>query len=407
MNYKNIILKGIPSYCTGNGLLIESLLRLYKSKNKYLLIEATANQVNQYGGYSGKTPADFFEYVTNLAKLNDFDNNKLILGGDHLGPLKWQSEDEYSALNKSEDLVRLFVEAGYKKIHLDTSMKVKSDEGKLTDEVIATRGLRLFKACEEEARKKGSEVCYVIGSEVPIPGGESSCDFLEPTTPEAAKNTINTYKRIFLSAGVTEDEWNKKILALVVQPGIEFLKNKVIRYDRVKAKKLMSMRLPNDICYEGHSTDYQTSEDLKNLVHDGVKILKVGPELTFALNSSLIFLEKIEDEFGFEKKSNFNTVLMEELIKNTQYWNRYYDENNKYDFKFSYLDRSRYCMNSVNVERALGILRNNINSIQKEDFIYKFFTLSFGIENQKGRLFEAVIDKFMSKVVEKYENAFE
>ena len=169
----------------------------------------------------------------------------------------------------------------------------------------------------------------------------------------------------------------------------------------------MSMRLPNDICYEGHSTDYQTSEDLKNLVHDGVKILKVGPELTFALNSSLIFLEKIEDEFGFEKKSNFNTVLMEELIKNTQYWNRYYDENNKYDFKFSYLDRSRYCMNSVNVERALGILRNNINSIQKEDFIDKFFTLSFGIENQKGRLFEAVIDKFMSKVVEKYENAFE
>ena len=42
---------GIPSYCTANELALEIALRRAKMLNQPVLIEATANQVNQYGGF--------------------------------------------------------------------------------------------------------------------------------------------------------------------------------------------------------------------------------------------------------------------------------------------------------------------------------------------------------------------
>ena len=49
---------GIPSYCSANELVLEIALRRAKELNKPVLIEATANQVNQFGGYTGMKPAD-------------------------------------------------------------------------------------------------------------------------------------------------------------------------------------------------------------------------------------------------------------------------------------------------------------------------------------------------------------
>lgn len=37
------------------------------------------------------------------------------------------------------------------------------------------------------------------------------------------------------------------------------------------------------LVFEAHSTDYQTKEAYKQLVHDHFAILKVGPALTFAM----------------------------------------------------------------------------------------------------------------------------
>ena len=142
---------GIPSFCTANGLVIEACLKQALRFDDCVLIEATANQVNQYGGYTGMKPADFRDFVYRIADQVGFDKRRIILGGDHLGPLTWQKESESSAMAKSVELVKLFVSAGFKKIHLDTSMRVADDsrEEALTDETIARRGAILYKACEE------------------------------------------------------------------------------------------------------------------------------------------------------------------------------------------------------------------------------------------------------------------
>ena len=89
---------GIPSYCSANELVIEIALRRAKERNIPVLIEATANQVNQFGGYTGMKPADFYQMVLKMAKDIDLPENMMILAGDHLGPLTWQKLPEAEAI---------------------------------------------------------------------------------------------------------------------------------------------------------------------------------------------------------------------------------------------------------------------------------------------------------------------
>lgn len=74
------------------------------------------------------------------------------------------------------------------------------------------------------------------------------------------------------------------MIALVVQPGVEFDHTKVVDYQPELATNLSSVleQLPGMV-FEAHSTDYQKPESLTALVRDGFAILKVGPGGTFAL----------------------------------------------------------------------------------------------------------------------------
>lgn len=91
---------GIPSYCSANELVIEIALRRAKERNIPVLIEATANQVNQFGGYTGMTPADFVSFCRKIASRTGLDEERLIFGGDHLGPLVWSAEEEEAAMER-------------------------------------------------------------------------------------------------------------------------------------------------------------------------------------------------------------------------------------------------------------------------------------------------------------------
>ena len=149
--------------------------------------EATANQVDQYGGYTGMKPKDFKQFVEKLAKLEDYPIDRIILGGDHLGPLTFAHLNEEEAMKEAKTLVHDYVKAGFSKIHIDTSMKVKDDDPntRLTDETISRRGASLAKVCEEayeELLKENPNAIhpvYVVGSEVPIPGGRDISKQLE------------------------------------------------------------------------------------------------------------------------------------------------------------------------------------------------------------------------------------
>ena len=362
---------GIPSYCTANPLVLEIILRRAKLLNTPVLIEATANQVNQYGGYTGMVPSDFYEMIIKMAKEFDVPETLIILGGDHLGPLTWQNLPEKEAMEKSVELVYQYARAGFTKIHLDTSMKVADDpEGLLSTETIARRGAELYKASmkgyEELKAEKPDALrpVFVIGSEVPIPGGAQEAeDSLTVTSPAAFQDTVATYKRIFEEAGVGEG-W-KDVVAVVVQPGVEFGDDQVFLYSHDAAAGLCAaLKEYPEVCFEGHSTDYQSPECLKDMVQDGIAILKVGPALTYGLREALFALSFMEKELvPQEKRAGFIETLERVMLAQPGNWQKHYHGDDKQlalARKYSFSDRARYYIGQPEVTAAIDKLFANL-----------------------------------------------
>ena len=362
---------GIPSYCTANELVLEIILRRAKMLGKPVLIEATANQVNQFGGYTGMLPKDFYQMVIKMAQAIDLPENMVILAGDHLGPLTWQKLPEAEAMANSYELVYQFARAGFTKIHLDTSMKVADDpEGLLSTETIARRGACLYKAAmkgyEELKAEKPDAIrpVFIVGSEVPIPGGATEAeDTLAVTKPEAFLDTVNTYTRVWTEEGVGEGM--KDVIAVVVQPGVEFGDEQVFDYNSEAAKDLCGMLKDfPDFCFEGHSTDYQTPQCLYNMVTDGIAILKVGPALTYGLREALFSLSLMEKELvPAEERANFIETLEEVMLANPGNWAKHYHGDEKQLAlcrKYSYSDRARYYIGQPEVVAAMDKLFENL-----------------------------------------------
>lgn len=366
---------GIPSYCTANPLAIEACLEQGVRFNDSILIEATANQVNQFGGYTGMRPLDFRNMVYEIAEKVGFPKSNIILGGDHLGPLNWHNEPEESAMQKAEEMVREYVAAGYKKIHLDTSMRLGDDPKNepLRLEKVARRGARLYKACQEEYQKlleknfREIQPVYIIGSEVPLPGGEqSSDDTCAITRVEDLHSTIAAYEEAFAEVGC--DDAMENVVGIVVQPGVEFGDENIAVYDRNKTTELCeAVRQYPGLVMEGHSTDYQPVFRLEEMVADGIAILKVGPALTFALREAIFALTMIENElFPMEKQSHFQSILETVMQGDDTYWRKYYHGNGREirrKRKYSLSDRSRYYMTDKRVVEAMEHLFENIDSV--------------------------------------------
>lgn len=365
---------GIYSCCSANDYVIEAALERAKDENSCVLIEATANQVDQNGGYTGMKPSDFHAFVMNKAKHIGFDTNRVFLGGDHLGPLTFAGKPEKEAMMDAEELVRCYVAAGFTKIHIDTSMKVADDDPnvRLSDEIIAARGARLARVCEDtyqELLKTNPDAIrpvYIVGSEVPIPGGAQEANAgMQVTKVDDFKTTVKTFEDAFAKQGLQEI-W-KDVIGVVVQPGVEEKDAGCTEYDREKAKDLMASikEFPN-LVFEGHSTDYQTKYKLKELVEDGVGILKVGPGLTYAMREGLFALAYMEEMMlhGTGKEtSHFIDVLEEAMLAEPKNWAKHYhgtDSELWFKRKFSFSDRSRYYMPMESVVAAKDKLIRNL-----------------------------------------------
>jgi D-tagatose-1,6-bisphosphate aldolase subunit GatZ/KbaZ len=335
-----------------------------------VLIEATANQCNQFGGYSGMLPSDFARYIGAIAEKTGFDPSRVILGGEHLGPLVWKDEPEEQAMGKAEELVRLFVEAGFGKIHLDTSMRLADDDPAkpLSDDTIAGRAARLAAVCERAAEKAGREIEYVVGSEVPIPGGTQTAedDALAVTAPGDFEKTWAAFTKAFNEESLGDAL--SRVVGVVVQPGVEFGDDTVHLYDRAAAADLIRERgkpAYDSLVFEGHSTDYQPRAKLRELVEDGVAILKVGPALTFYFREAVFALSRIEEELSLPSPSRFRDVLDEAMIGHPGDWDKYYagtEEERRLKRKYSFSDRSRYYFANEKVRTALETLFANIDA---------------------------------------------
>jgi D-tagatose-1,6-bisphosphate aldolase subunit GatZ/KbaZ len=336
---------GITSVCSAHPLVIEAALRASQAAGSAVLIEATCNQVNQEGGYTGMTPADFRTFVERIAREIGFDTRQLILGGDHLGPNPWRHLPAEDALARASVMVAAYVQAGFSKIHLDASMACLGEADPLPTALIAARAARLAQAGEAVAAPTSKPV-YVIGTEVPIPGGAmEEITELQVTKPSDALETIEAHRHAFTALDLTAAF--ARVIGLVVQPGVEFGNANVIRYDRRKATELTrALDHAPQLVFEAHSTDYQPQAELSALVEDGFAILKVGPGLTFALREALYALDDIAGFLdGVQPVDGLRAAMERLMLKEPGNWQKYYHGDARECRilrHFSYSDRIRY-----------------------------------------------------------------
>jgi D-tagatose-bisphosphate aldolase class II non-catalytic subunit len=393
---------GIPSYCTAHPETLRAVFRCYQNNAKPILIEATCNQVNQDGGYTGMKPADFREFVFAIARGTDVEVSRIILGGDHLGPNPWKSAPAAEAMAKAHELVRCYVEAGFTKIHLDASMACADDCG-LAETEMAARAAELCAVAEKHAG--GRELLYVIGTEVPIPGGETAVlEGLAVTKPEAAIRTYELHRAAFAKRGL--EEALTRMIGIVVQPGVDFGNSQIFAYNKGIAATLAAtiQQIPNAV-FEAHSTDYQTPQALHDLVASRFAILKVGPELTAAYREAIVSMACIEDRLPIAVKSNIMAVIAKVMDVNPKYWQGYIANDDRAELMKIYglSDRIRYYWPDRTIQDALKILHANIDDASGEiGLIAQFANLP---EQSALPLSQEIIQARVGAVVSKYSSA--
>ncbi|KVE35230.1 class II D-tagatose-bisphosphate aldolase, non-catalytic subunit [Burkholderia sp. BDU5] len=406
---------GIYSVCSAHRLVLEAAFEAARADESPLLVEATCNQVNHRGGYTGMTPADFRRDVDALARDAGFPAQALILGGDHLGPNPWRHLCAHDAMREARTMVAAYVAAGFMKIHLDASMACADDAAPLSDATLAERAAQLCAAAEEAAAAAGVSPVYVIGTEVPTPGGELSVaaagaatdtatgaayeaaheaahgaanehggeanppasdargaaaghrgafSQIEVTRADSVSATLAAHRDAFARHGL-RDAWSR-VIAIVAQPGVDFDDRRVLDYDPARGAELGAsiLRTP-PLVFEAHSTDYQTDDALAALVRDHFAILKVGPALTFALREALFALTYIEDALfdDASERSQLRDVIDAAMRERPEYWAPYYRGDalaQRLARQFSYSDRIRYYWLQPAVAAALARLFDNL-----------------------------------------------
>jgi D-tagatose-bisphosphate aldolase class II non-catalytic subunit len=393
---------GIPSYCTAHPDVLRAILRCYRDDDAPILIEATCNQVNQFGGYTGMQPVDFRSFIHGLAAETGIDTARIILGGDHLGPNPWKKERAEVAMARAAELVRGYVQAGFSKIHLDASMACADDAGLDVTE-IARRAAALCRVAEDAA--EGRALAYVIGTEVPTPGGETeTIDHLAVTDPGSVAAVLDAHRQAFAAQGL--EEALARVIGIVVQPGVDFGNNQVVAFDRSKAGGLSgALNGFAGIVFEAHSTDYQSGTALADLVDCHFAILKVGPELTTAYREAVVAMAQIESWLP-GAPSNILAVLQQVMESDPRHWIDYIANDNRAAAMriFGLSDRLRYYWPQPAIQDALRHLRANIDAAEPEIGLLTQYV--GGAEQRDGlSTSEATIQAKVGAVVARYRAA--
>lgn len=395
---------GLPCFCTANEHVLKAVLSYAAETGFPTVIEATCNQVNQDGGYTRMTPATFYNWLQGLAREAGVAKDQLIIGGDHLGPNPWRSEAPDLAMDKARTLVRDYVEAGFQKIHLDASMACGGEPNPSFAQ-IADRAADLCAVAEAYAPDP-DKLVYVIGTEVPIPGGETDePDALDVTSPARLRDTIDTHRDAFAARNL-DAAWGR-IVSVVAQPGVDFGHTSIYPFDPDKSRALSGSILDAPgLTFEAHSTDYQSTGALADLVAQHFFFLKVGPELTFRFREAILALESLERGLEMSHPSRISNVLAEEMRRNPDHWRAYYsgDAVDVDRLKvFSYSDRIRYYWASPPVAAAVDALIRNLSETPPPETLtsQQFMGLEFGaISTDPTQLLEQHVYKCVKRYFE-------
>ena len=231
---------------------------------------------------------------------------------------------------------------------------------------------------------------YVIGTEVPVPGGESSLGGgVQVTTPKAAAHTLEIHRQVF-DAPDLRQAWSR-VIAMVVQPGVDFDHSDVQLYDPLAAGALSDFleRQPQ-LVFEAHSTDYQTEDALHALVRDHYAILKVGPAATFAYREALFALAAVEQEWlPQEQWSRLPDVLDQCMVDKPGHWQAHYSGDPhtlRLLRRYALSDRCRYYWGEPRIQAALEKLVGNLRGNPPPMTLLSQFLPEQQREVQAGRL---------------------
>src|SRR3954462_797291 len=89
---------GVYSVCSAHPTVVEAAMVQAAADGSYVLIEATSNQVDQDGGENGPRRAECRELVLRIADDSGFASDRVVQGGDHLGPHLLQHESSSAAM---------------------------------------------------------------------------------------------------------------------------------------------------------------------------------------------------------------------------------------------------------------------------------------------------------------------
>ena len=328
---------GIVSVCSAHPLVLDAALARAARDGTPVLIEATCNQVNQDGGYIGQTPAAFRDALFARADAAGVSRDAVLLGGDHLGPNPWRHMPAAAAMARAKTLVEAYARAGYQKLHLDASMVCADDPPVLPAATIAARAADLARIAEAAAP---SPPVYVVGTEVPTPGGARDDEpALHVTEPTDVRVTLDLHRAAFAAAGCAPAM--ERVVAIVVQPGVEFSQHGVEAFDPVAARRLSALAPElGGAVFEAHSTDYQTGTALAGLVRGHFAILKVGPQLTWALREAAFALDAIAAELT--GAAILRPALDRAMDADPRWWRGYVAADDRVGRSFGLSDRVRY-----------------------------------------------------------------
>lgn len=351
----------IPSVCSAHPEVIEASLRLARSLGRPVVIEATSNQVNQEGGYTGQSPADFVAQVNALADKAGLDRAQIVLGGDHLGPQAWRSLPAPEAMAKADAMIRAYAKAGFTKLHLDCSEGCAGEPAQLSDDLTVPRAAALARAAGEAV--SADRLLFVVGTEVPPPGGARAGEHgIAATTPGAARATLDAHVSAFRGLG--------SIGALVVQPGLEFGAMEIHHLPMTRDPALREAVAHHDgVVVEAHSTDYQRPEVFPRLAELGFAFQKVGPALTFAWREGIYALDRLAQIAGWMHR-DLSETMESAMLADPRHWQRHLDAaagDLRLQRHVSYADRIRYYWPRPDAQAALSRLRGVLSGKRLPD----------------------------------------
>ncbi|NHB78042.1 class II D-tagatose-bisphosphate aldolase non-catalytic subunit [Rhodobacter calidifons] len=349
----------IPSVCTAHPDALEASLTLAETLDQPIVIEATSNQVNQDGGYTGLKPANFIRFVKEIAARSHVTHERIRFGGDHLGPQAWRKLPADQAMEKAHRMVADYAAAGFTKLHLDCSEGCAGEPAQLPDEITATRSAVLAATALKHAPDPG-RLLFVIGTEVPPPGGARTDDHgdIPPTTPDSAKATLAAHRDAFTAARVPLD----LIGGLVVQPGVEFSPMEVHHLPLARDPGLRAALTDwPQTCLEAHSTDYQHAAAYPRLAELGFAFQKVGPALTFAWREALYALDTIRAQTGWATGPSLPDRMEAVMLADPAHWQAHiHGPDRRLQRHFGLADRIRYYWPAPQAQEAVQRLLTDL-----------------------------------------------